>query len=95
MKRGQDAFVLFQVFPGEDEPAKRARVSYSVFGERPDAIRTGGPEAPIELSATGGTPVILSVPTNSLAYGRYRVEVRVEDDSRGRRATSDIEIRIR
>ncbi|HSF14895.1 MAG TPA: VWA domain-containing protein [Vicinamibacteria bacterium] len=95
VKRGQDAFVLFQVFPGEDEPARRARVSYSVFGERPDAIRTGGPEAPIELSATGGTPVILSVPTNSLAYGRYRVEVRVEDDSRGRRATSDIEIRIR
>ncbi|HXV59856.1 MAG TPA: VWA domain-containing protein [Vicinamibacteria bacterium] len=96
VKRGQDAFVLFQVFPGQDEPARRARVSYTLFGERSEALRTGGPEAPIELLETAaGTPVILSVPTSSLAYGRYRVEVRAEDDSRGRRATSDIEIRIR
>jgi hypothetical protein len=42
-----------------------------------------------------GTPVVLSLPTRSLAYGTYRVEVRIEDPSSGRAATSETEFRVR
>lgn len=96
VERGEDAFLLFQVFAGRDEPASRARIGFALLDERDEEILVGGREEPLELSqAPAGTPVVLSIPTRTLDYGRYRVEVRVEDPDDGRRATSDIELRVR
>ena len=95
VERGADAFLVFQVFSGKDQPARRARISYAVFDDKGE-ILNGGRDEPLELKdLPGGTPVVLSVPTRSLDYGRYRIEVRVEDPDAGRRASSDIELRIR
>lgn len=95
VRRGGDAYLVFQVFSGKRDPARRARVSYAVFDEKGE-IFNGGRDEPLELSdSPAGTPVILSIPTRSLDYGRYRIEVRVEDPDGGRRAASDIELRIR
>ncbi|MGH9333459.1 MAG: VWA domain-containing protein, partial [Vicinamibacteria bacterium] len=94
--RGEALHVLFQVFAGDEEPSRRARVSYRIFDEDGNEVSTGGPEDEIALSdRPEGTPVVLSLPTRSLDYGTYRVEVRIEDPSTGRAAASDIEFRVR
>jgi hypothetical protein len=96
VKRGENLHVLFQVFAGAEEPAARARVRYRILTEGGDEVFSGQVERDIVLSSRpGGTPVIVSLPTGNLAFGRYRVEVRVEDPEGASRASSELEIRVR
>ncbi len=97
LKRGEDGYVLFQVFPGADDPSKRVHVGWVFLDEDGRETRRGEKDGPIDIAQDrlGGTPVILELPMSSLSYGTHIVEIRVEDRSRARRATSSIEIRIR
>jgi VWFA-related protein len=96
VKRGENLHVLFQIFAGLSSPAQRARVRYRILTEAGDEAFAGQVDRDIELSSgSGGTPVILSLPTGNLAFGRYRIEVRVEDPARAAGATSELEIRVR
>ena len=97
LKRGKDGYVLFQVFPGADDPSRRVHVGWAFLDEDGREIRRGEKDGPIDIvqDRLGGTPVILELPMRSLSYGTHIVEIRVEDRSRSRRATSSIEIRIR
>ncbi len=94
--RGTDAHLLFYVLAGRRDPARRARLTYTIFAGS-DRLRTLEHPEPIELDSTSpeGTPVIIAIPTSKLGPGRYRVEVAVEDTARGRKATGDIELHLR
>jgi VWFA-related protein len=94
VSRGEPLHLLFQAFPGREAPARRARASYRVLDEKGAEVLKSGVKNEIEISSEG-TPVILSVPSRSLDYGTYRVEVRIEDASSGRAATGEIEFRVR
>jgi hypothetical protein len=88
--------VLFQILAGRDGAATRARVSYRLLDPEGTEVQKDKVKDEIALSERPeGTPVILSLPTGALAYGVYRVEVRIEDPSSGRAATSEIEFRVR
>ena len=95
--RGDDAYLLFQVFAGVDRPSREVELTYTLFDEGDHAIDTGGKAGPMALreDRPGGTPVILRIPMNKLSPGPYRVDIRIEDRSLGRRAASEIELRIR
>ena len=95
--RGNDAYLLFQVFAGVDRPSREVELTYTLFDEGDNAIDTGGKDGPMALGEDrpGGTPVILRIPMNELSPGPYRVDIRIEDRSLGRRAASEIELRIR
>jgi hypothetical protein len=94
LPRGKDAFVLFQVFPGRDVPSERAHLTYTLY-EDGEEVGSGGKDGPLELAPNGiGTPVVLRIPMAELDSGWYRIEIRVEDRSLGRRAASEIELRI-
>jgi VWFA-related protein len=94
VRRGEALHVLFLILCGREAPAKRARVSYRILdGEGAEVLKKRVKDE-VDLSSAG-TPVILSLPSRSLAYGTYRVEVRAEDPSSGRAATSEIEFRVR
>jgi len=96
VRRGEALHVLFQILPGRQAPSKRARVSYRILDPEGSEVLKDRVKDEIVLSdRADGTPVILSLPTRSLAYGTYRVEVRIEDPSSGRAATSEIEFRVR
>ncbi len=96
VRRGEAFHVLFQVLPGRESPSKRARVSYRILDSGGAEVSKGRVEDELSLAdGADGTPVILSLPTRSLAYGAYRVEVRIEDPSSGRAASSEIEFRVR
>ena len=95
--RGDDAYLLFQVFAGVNRPSREVELTYTLFDEGDNAIDTGGKAGPMALreDRPGGTPVILRIPMNELSPGPYRVDIRIEDRSLGRRAASEIELRIR
>jgi len=102
VKRGAPLNLLFLVFPGREEKAQRAQISYRVLDERGAEVRAMTRGNTIELSPQApqapqlaGTPAILSIPTSGLDYGRYRIEIRAEDPASGRRAASEIEFRVR
>jgi VWFA-related protein len=97
LKRGKDGYVLFHVFPGADAPSKRVHVGWVFLDEDGRETRRGERDGLIDIvqDRLGGTPVILELPMSSLPYGIHIVEIRVEDRSRSRRATSSIAIRIR
>jgi VWFA-related protein len=96
VRRGEALHVFFQILSGRDAPSKRARVSYRILDLEGSEVLKDRVKDEITLSdRADGTPVILSLPTRSLAYGTYRVEVRIEDPSSGRAATSEIEFRVR
>jgi hypothetical protein len=97
VKRGASFHVLFQIFRGpEDDRAERARVRYRILNGDGGEEWSGAVEGEIALSdRPDGTPVLVSLPTSSLPFGHHRVEIRVEDPSRGRTATSDLEFRVR
>jgi hypothetical protein len=95
-RRGESLHVMFLVLPGREAPAERARVRYRILDGEGREVRQDQVKDEIALSGgAAGTPVILSLPTRELAYGTYRVEVRVEDPASGRAATSEIEFRVR
>ncbi len=96
LPRGGDAFLLFQVFPGMERPSRRAYLTYTIF-EGDKEVVSGGKDGPMDLAQDrpGGTPVILRIPMSDLRSGVYRIEIRTEDRSLGRRAVSEIELRIR
>ena len=95
--RGDDAYLLFQVFAGAGRPSREVELTYTLFDERDNAIDTGGKDGPMTLreDRPGGTPVILRIPMNELSPGPYRIDIRIEDRALGRRAASEIELRIR
>ena len=97
LTRGEDAYLLFQIFAGVDRPSRKVELTYTLFDESDNAIDTGGKDGPMALreDRPGGTPVILRIPMNELSPGPYRVDIRIEDRSLGRRAASEIELRIR
>jgi len=96
VRRGEALHVLFQILSGREAPSKRARVSYRILDPEGSEVLKYRVKDEIALAdRPDGTPVILSLPTRSLAYGTYRVEVRIEDPSSGRAATSEIEFRVR
>ncbi len=95
-RRGESLHVMFLVLPGRESSAERARVRYRILDADGREVRQDRVKDDIALSGSAaGTPVILSLPTRELAYGTYRVEVRVEDPVSGRAATSEIEFRVR
>jgi VWFA-related protein len=94
--RGESLHVLFQILSGRESPSTRARVGYRILDAQGTEVLNDRVDDEIALSDEPvGTPVIVSLPTRSLAYGTYRVEVRIEDPSSGRAATSEIEFRVR
>jgi Ca-activated chloride channel family protein len=97
LKKGENGYVLFQVFPGREDPSSRVHVGWSILDEDGQELRRAERDRPIDITQgrPNGSPIILQLPMSSLSYGTYIVEIRVEDRSRGRRATSAIEIRIR
>jgi hypothetical protein len=96
VRRGEAYHVLFQILPGRESPSKRARVSYRILDSGGAEVLKDKVKDELSLAeGGGGTPVILSLPTRSLAYGTYRVEVRIEDPSSGRAASGEIEFRVR
>jgi hypothetical protein len=96
VRRGEALHVLFQILPGREAPSKRARVSYRILDPEGSEVLKDRVKDEISLAdRPDGTPVVLSLPTRSLAYGTYLVEVRIEDPSSGRAATSEIEFRVR
>lgn len=96
MARGDDGFLLFQVFSGEERPSQEVSLAYSIY-DGGEEVGSGGKDGPLTLNdgTAGGTPVLLRIPMSDLEPGAYRIEVRVEDPSLGRRAASEIELRIR
>ena len=96
LPRGSDAFVLFQVFPGRERPSQRAYLTYTIY-DGDNEVGTGGKNGPLELAQEqpGGTPVVLRIPMSDLRSGTYRIDIRIEDRSLGRRAASEIELRIK
>jgi hypothetical protein len=96
VRRGESLHVLFQILPGRESPSERARVSYRILDAEGTEVLKDRVEDEIGLSGqASGTPVVVSLPTRSLAFGAYRLEVRIEDPSSGRAATSEIEFRVR
>jgi Ca-activated chloride channel homolog len=99
VKRGAPLHLLFLVFPGRDEKTEEVRISYRLLDASGTEVRAAAPGSTLSLrqpqGQTASTPAILSVPTDGLDYGRYRVEIRAEDPSTGRRAASEIEFRVR
>jgi VWFA-related protein len=96
VRRGESLHVLFQILPGRESPSERARVSYRILDDQGAEVLKDRVEDEIALTRGGpGTPVVVSLPTRSLAFGTYRVEVRIEDPSSGRAATGEIEFRVR
>lgn len=93
--RGGDAYLLFQVFPGVERPSHRAYLTYTIF-DGDTEVAAGGKDGPMELAQDrpSGTPVVLRIPMSDLRSGVYRIEIRTEDRSLGRRAVSEIELRI-
>jgi VWFA-related protein len=95
-RRGEALHVLFRILPGRESPSKRARVSYRILDPGGAEVLKDKVKDELSLSdRADGTPVVLSLPTRSLDYGTYRVEVRIEDPSSGRAASSEIEFRVR
>jgi hypothetical protein len=74
-------------------------VSYRVLDEDGAEVWKSELEEDVALSPVSrrpfGTPVVLSVPTSSLSYGTYRVEVRAEDPGSARAAVSELQFRVR
>jgi VWFA-related protein len=96
VRRGESLHILFQILPGLDSPSRRARVSYRILDAEGAEVLKDRVKDEIGLAGkASGTPVVVSLPTRSLAFGTYRVEVRIEDPSSGRAATSEIEFRVR
>jgi VWFA-related protein len=96
VRRGESLHLLFRILSGRESPSARARVSYRILDPEGAEVRTDEVREDISLSARpDGTPVTIAIPTSALSYGTYRVEVRVEDPSSGRAATSEIEFRVR
>lgn len=97
LPRGSDAFLLFQVFAGTERPSERAYLTYTVYDDDDAEAGSGGKDGPMDLAPDqpGGTPVVLRIPMSELRSGLYRIEIRVEDRSLGRRAVSEIELRIK
>ena len=95
LPRGSDAFVLFQVFPGRERPSQLAYLTYTIY-DGDNEVGAGGKDGPLELASEqpGGTPVVLRIPMSDLRSGTYRIDIRIEDRSLGRRAASEIELRI-
>jgi VWFA-related protein len=94
-RRGEALHLLFRILAGREGPAARARVSFRVLDPEGAEVQKDKLEDDIALTeGPDGTPVILSLPTRELAYGLYRVEVRIEDPSSGRAATSEIGFRV-
>lgn len=95
--RGAEAHVLVQVFPGTDEPSRSAEIRYAISAEDGRELRSGRQQESLTLSKRAGeaTPVVLSLPTTDLREGSYRIEIVAEDRSRGRRAASELELRVR
>ena len=96
LPRGSDAFLLFQVFPGRERPSRRAYLTYTIYDDD-DEVGAGGKDGPLELAQDqpGGTPIVLRNPMSELRSGTYRIDIRIEDRSLGRRAASEIELRIK
>ncbi len=96
LPRGSDAFLLFQVFPGRERPSARAYLTYTIY-DGDNEVGAGGKDGPLELTSEqpGGTPVVLRVPMSDLRSGTYRIDIRIEDRFLGRRAASEIELRIK
>ena len=96
LPRGNDAFLLFQVFPGRERPSQRAYLTYTIY-DGDNEVGAGGQDGPLELAQgrPGGTPVVLRIPMSDLRSGIYRIDIRIEDRSLGRRAASEIELRIK
>ena len=96
LPRGNDAFLLFQVFAGVERPSGRAYLTYTIYDDGTE-VGSGGKDGPLDLASNqpGGTPVILRIPMSELRSGLYRIDIRIEDRSLGRRATSEIELRIK
>jgi VWFA-related protein len=100
VRRGEPLHLLFHVLPGANESrSERARVSYRVLDEDGSEMPKSELEQDVALAPLSerpdGTPVVLSVPTSSLSYGSYRVEVRAEDPASGRAAVSELQFRVR
>jgi hypothetical protein len=51
--RGDDAYLLFQVFAGVDRPSREVELTYTLFDEGDNAIDTGGKPARWHLVKTG------------------------------------------
>ncbi len=96
LPRGSDAFLLFQVFPGRERPSRRAYLTYTIY-DGDNEVGAGGKDGPLELAQDqpGGTPIVLRIPMSELRPGTYRIDIRAEDRSLGRRAASEIELRIK
>ena len=96
LPRGNDAFLLFQVFPGRERPSQRAYLTYTIY-DGDNEVGAGGKDGPLELAQErpGGTPVVLRIPMSDLRSGIYRIDIRIEDRSLGRGAASEIELRIK
>ena len=72
-------------------------MTYTVYDDDEAEVSAGGKDGPLELAEDrpGGTPVILRIPMSELRPGTYRIDIRTEDRSLGRRAASEIELRIK
>ena len=97
LPRGSDAFLLFQVFPGRERPSERAYLTYTIY-DGDNEVGAGG-KGRGHWSWPRSSP---AAPRSFFAFrcriygrGTYRIDIRIEDRSFGRRAASEIELRIK
>ena len=96
--RGETARVGFFVFPGAEEPVRRARVAYEIRNERGETRIDAERRRLLVLDPeeADGAPFEMTLRTGDLGRGRYTVFVRLEErGGRRRSAASELEFEIR
>ncbi|MFQ5791054.1 MAG: hypothetical protein ACE5JI_11340, partial [Acidobacteriota bacterium] len=94
IRAGEDAFLFFRVFPGE-EPSRTVRLVYAIYRGNEELTAVEHTESLRLTNDPEGTPVLLQVPMSRLPRGPYRVELRLSDPRLGRRAFGEIEVSVR
>lgn len=97
LRRGEDVYLHFRIFPGKrGGPSRSAHVTYSIFRDGVELHKLKKPD-PVDLTKSyeNGYPMAARLPMGKLAPGDYRIRILIEDQRLGRRATGETFISIR
>jgi len=97
VQRGEDAYLYFRIFPGEDAGSSGddTQLSYVISRDGQEVV-TGSHASSLRLSSADetGFPVVLRLPTSGLLPGTYSVTLRIASSGLGRRASTETELVI-
>ena len=97
LPRGEDAYLYFRIFQGEDAGSlgDDTELAYVIHRDGLE-VASGAHTTPLRLSSADerGFPVVLRLPTSELPPGLYRVTLRISSSSLGRRASTEVDLTI-